>query len=97
MTNTIILLKGELRFTKSEYKGFSKGNTIWGDNNEPEEMERWSIEEIAEAKAELAKYRCSYTKDGELYNVTEYALEYCECDGDGEFISGSDYDLAAED
>lgn len=29
-------------------------------------------------------------------NVEEYALEYCETDQDGEFVEGSDYDLAPE-
>ena len=62
----------------------------------PEELARWCMEDIEEAKKALAKKRCSYIKKLSLYSVEEYALEYCECDTDGEFISGSDYDLAEE-
>lgn len=31
-----------------------------------------------------------------INEVEEYAIEYCECDEDGEFLSGSDYNLAEE-
>nr|DAR30122.1 MAG TPA: hypothetical protein [Caudoviricetes sp.] len=96
MNNTIILLKGKLAYSVSEYKEFSKGDTIWGDTSNPEELRRWDIRQIEEAKAELAKYNCSYTRATALYWVEEYALEYCECDEDGEFVQGSDFDLAKE-
>lgn len=43
-----------------------------------------------EAKAELAKYRCEYYDGWAI----EYALEYFEADEDGEFVEGSDYELA---
>ena len=59
-------------------------------------MKRWDITDKEEAKKELSNLRCSYEKDNALYNVTEYALEYCECDENGNFVSGSDYDLAEE-
>lgn len=60
------------------------------------ELKRWDITQAEEAKAELAKYNCSYSKGIALYYIEEYALEYCECDEDGEFVQGSDYDFAEE-
>ena len=98
MNNTIILKHCEIRLTREEFKGFKKGNTICGEDEYPvEELKRCSIEDQQEAIEELSKYRCKYTEDGSLYNIEEYALEYCECDEDGEFIQGSDYDLAPEE
>lgn len=98
MNNTIILKHCEIRLTREEFKGFKKGNTICGEDEYPvEKLKRWSIEDQQEAIEELSKYRCKYTEDGSLYNIEEYALEYCECDEDGEFIQGSDYDLAPEE
>lgn len=94
MNNTIILKKGEGRYTRNEWKNFEKGNTIWGCDEEPEELKRWSIDQKEEAQTELAKHKCRYFKDTELYYVEEYALDYCECDEDGELASGSDYDFA---
>lgn len=39
-----------------------------------------------------------HTKKGiELTYIDEWALEYCECDEDGEFVEGSDYDMADEE
>lgn len=96
MNNTIILLKGEARLTDTEYKKFTKGDTIWGNNAAPEEIGRWSIDQKADALQSLCKYSCFYKTDGKLHNITEYALEYCECDADGAFIEGSDFDLAEE-
>lgn len=92
MYNTIILKKGFARLTKNEMKKFEKGDTICGIDREPEELNRWSIDQEEEAKAELEKYRCSYGEEV----IEEYALEYCECDEDGEFLKGSDYELAKE-
>lgn len=98
MNNTIILKHCEIRLTREEFKGFKKGNTICGEDDFPvEELKRWSIEDRQEAIEELSKYRCKYTEDGSLYNIEEYALEYCECDEDGEFIQGSDFDFAEEE
>lgn len=97
MFNTIILKKGEGRYTRNEWKKFEKGNTIWGENEEPEELKRWSIDQKEEAQTELEKYKCRYSKGVELYYAEEYALDYCECDEDGEFTFGSDFDLAEEE
>lgn len=97
MENTIILWKNEERLTPEEWKKFKKGDTIWGNDETPEEVRRWNIKDAEEAKKELNLHKCSYERDGALYNVTEYALEYCECDEDGNFVCGSDYDLAEEE
>lgn len=97
MYNTIRLLQGEANLTSAEYKKFSKGDCIWGIDRDPEENKRWPIEQEEEAKAELAKLHCEYKKGIELWYITEYALEYCEIDEDGNWIDGSDYDLAEEE
>ena len=96
MFNTIILLKGTETLTKKQFKNFEKGNTIFGLNQEPEELQRWSIEKKDEAEKVLSELKCEYRQLSEGVDITEYALEYCECDKDGEFVQGSDFDLAAE-
>lgn len=97
MNNTIRLLKGEAELTKREFETFTKGDTIWGADREPEELKRWSIEQAEEARAELAKYKSIYQKNTEDYSIKEYALEYFETDEQGEFVNGSEYDLAEEE
>lgn len=96
MFNTIILKKGEALLSKREYKAFSKGDTIFGDNSNPEEIRKWNIEQEEEAKEDLAKHVCEYRENIDTWSIKEYALEYCECDEDGDFVEGSDYDLAKE-
>lgn len=99
MYNTIRLLKGERRVPRRFFeKDFQKGDTIFGDDCEPVEIARWKAEDKAEAEEELAKYKCEYDY-GDLQNtyyVTEYGLEYCDCDEKGEWEAGSDFDLAEE-
>lgn len=92
--NTIILKKGYGEIT-------DKGDAVWGIDSEAVEVKRWDITQEEEARAELAKYRCEYCESrtfaGNVVTVaTEYALEFCECDEDGDFIQGSDFELAAE-
>lgn len=96
MFNTIILKTGQATLTKGEYEKFQKGDAIFGIDSDPEELKRWVIEDEEDAKKELSKYSCKYIKRAECWDVQEYALEYCECDEDGEFIQGSDFELAAE-
>lgn len=96
MLNTIRLLKGTASLTRVEIKKFEKGDTIWGNDSDPEELQRWSIDQKEEAKEELAKFNCTYENFGEVTDIEEYALEYFEADEDGEFYEGSDYDLAEE-
>lgn len=97
MNNTIILKKGTRNLTNAEYKSFKNGDAIYGLNADPEELKRWNIADKAEAQKELSRNRCSYWRGREDWQIEEYALEYCECNEDGEFISGSDYDLAEEE
>ena len=89
-------------------KDFVKGQIIFEKNNYPTELKRWNISEKEEALKELAKYKCSYPDYYEcyyndkyrynLYTVEEYALAYCDCDDDGEFLyNGYDYDLAEDE
>ena len=98
MLNMVRLLKGEFRATNEEMKKFQKGDTIWGNDTNPEELKRWSIEKKEEAKKELAALRCRYARYNEhLTDVEEYALEYFKADESGEFVEGSDFDLAVMD
>lgn len=93
--NTIILLRGERKLTDREYQHFTKGETIYGEYSNPKEICRWPIENKEAAKEELKKYNCEYNH-GNDWNITEYALQYCTCDEDGEFCIGCDYDFAEE-
>jgi hypothetical protein len=54
MLNMVRLLKGEYKATNEEMKKFQKGDTIWGNDENQEELKRWKIEEKEEAKKELA-------------------------------------------
>lgn len=94
MNNTIILKKGTCRLTNREFSAFDKGDTIYGNDSNPEELQRWSIEEWKEAHEQLKQYNCSYQQRFNYWNICEFALEFCECDENGDFISGSDYELA---
>lgn len=96
MYNTIRLLSGCAQLTQKEYADFSKGDTILGIDSDAKELQRWSAEQKEAAREELKKYRCEYIKTGETISITEYALEYFDADENGEFISGSDFDLAKE-
>lgn len=96
MNNTIKLIKGDEILTRDEWKKFKKHDSILGIDRTPEELQMWSITQEADAKAELAKYNCEYIHNIETVHAIEYALEYCQCDEDGEFIEGSDYDFAEE-
>lgn len=96
--NTIILWKGYGELSELEY-----GDLIFGIDSRPQEIARFKIEDESKAKAELSKYRCTYWKrDSYVRPVImgeEYGLEYSYYDEDGEFIEGSDFELAeiAED
>ena len=96
MFNTIILKKGYEILTDKEHGNFETGGTIWGENAYSEELNRWPIECKEEAQRILAGYRSSYEYDKgqNRWYIEEYALEFCETDDDGEFVEGSDYELA---
>lgn len=63
----------------------------------PEELMHWDIADKDKAEAELAKHKNSYIYDIAIVHIDEYALEYAEYDEDGEFVVGSDYDIAEDD
>lgn len=95
MYNTIILKHDSARLTANEYSRFCEGDLIFGADSNAKELQRWSIDQEQDAKEELAKYKCSYKPAlGGDYYIEEYALEYCECDENGEFDRGSDFNLA---
>lgn len=97
MMDIIILKSGYERLTSSEYEKFAQGDSIWGNDRWPDELKRWKSEEEQEANAELAKYRCSYEHSGCLWLISEYGLEYCECDEDSEIVWSTSYGLAEDD
>lgn len=97
--NTIYLLHGEAILTRDEFKRFNEGDTIWGNDSNPERIKTFKEDGYTDeywAKKELLKYSCSYKEDGVLIHINEYALEYCNTDDVGEFINGSDYNLASK-
>lgn len=95
--NTITLLHGwERLLNKTEMPKFRKGDTIWGNDNDPEELKRWPIEEMSTAFEELEKYRCSYDTWGHDTVINEYALCFFEADEEGDFVQGCDYWTAEE-
>lgn len=84
-------------YSKKQFNNFTEGDCICGENASPEELKRWTGDQYDLAKAELAKYSCSYRKSGGYMFADEYALEYCNTDEDGEFLDGSDLDLAEKE
>lgn len=95
--NTIIMLKGESVLTYREMREFQKGDAIWGNDSSPKEIGRWKMEDIESARAALAEKKCSYRKGIKDTYIEEYALQYCDVDVNGDFMSGADYDLAEEE
>lgn len=90
--NTIILRHGFGEIA-------DKGDTIFGVDSNAQEIMRWPIEQRAAALEELARHKCIYREfpglgGRSIIQAEEWALEYCECDGDGERIDGSDFDLS---
>lgn len=92
--NTIILLHGTGEIA-------AKGDAIFGIDSNAQEIQRWPIGQKADAMAALAEHRCIYREastftGSAVIQADEWALEFCECDEDGEYITGADYDLAEE-
>ncbi|MDO5564932.1 MAG: hypothetical protein Q4F88_06870 [Eubacteriales bacterium] len=98
MIQKIILVKGFANLTKREYTKFKKGDTIYGNDSEPKELQRWNETDENDALKELEKYHCVYdTRNSDGFTtIQEYALEWFDCDDDGEFISSSGYKFADE-
>lgn len=98
MYNTIRLLEGEEHLTRKEYEHFRKGDTVCGPDSDAKTLQTWPREEEEKALAELEKYRCTYDtapNSTDVY-ITEYALEYCLLDEEGEFLRGSDFTFAED-
>lgn len=94
----IRLVKGYARLTNSEFSKFEKGDTIWSDGSNPEELNRWMAEDEAEALKALEAVRCRYEAyNSQLVEIEEFALEYFTADEDEEFLDGSDYQMADEE
>lgn len=48
--NTIILRHAEGSYTKKQFKNYSEGDCIYGPNTDPEELKRWTYDQLNEAK-----------------------------------------------
>lgn len=99
MHNTIILWRGSAEFRAREWLKTAKpGDAIFGIDTSPAEVNRWPIDQEAAAWAALAECRSEYTirqgVGGPHIFAEEWALEWCECDEDGDFVEGSDYEVA---
>lgn len=94
MFNTIRLLRGSRNITVKGDEMPEIGCAIYEDGTDPEELNRWVIEDKEDALKELTKYRCSYQKGSGVVFAEEYALEFFEADEDGDFVQGSDFDFA---
>jgi len=85
---------GEAKYIRNELPDVF--SACFMENSDPVEIARFDTEE--EARAELKKYkstaRVMETCTGKVWDCEAYALEFFEEDEDGEFLSGSDYDMA---
>lgn len=91
-----------IRLIHGRGEATERGDTIFGDNSNAKEIMRWPKSEKPAALAELSKHRCIYREEGTFHGrkviiADEWALEYFESDEEGEFFSGSDFDLAEVD
>lgn len=77
----IVLLLGETTLSKSEYKNFEKGSTIFGIDSCPKELKSWDDVYMSDAKEYLQYCRCKYVEYPHFIDIKEYALEYYDCKG----------------
>lgn len=91
--NTITLIHSESNYSANDVRcGRVSLDECLCD---PTEVKRWGICDEDAARAELAKHKSSFSyKNGAVW-VDAWALEFFESDDDGEFLEGSDMDLAA--
>ncbi len=86
--------RGEAKYVHHENPDIFEA--CFGDNSSPVEIARFKTEE--EAYAALKQYKSSAsvvgTFSGKVWDCEAYALEFFEEDEDGEFLSGSDYEMA---
>lgn len=90
--NTIFLMHGTASCKMSDWmESVRPGSAVAGDlDPDCHPIKRWHIDEMAAAKAELAKHRCTYQQDGKTVWMDEYALMLIEVDEDDEW--GDEYD-----
>lgn len=91
MNKKIRLITNSLTLTNKEYEKFEKGDTLWGNDENPQTIKKYDISEKETAEKELKTYKNTYEKIDNHYNITEYALEYYTEDEDGNFYEGSDF------
>ena len=89
MNNIIILKHGHKRLSKNEIKKFNKGDSIFGNKSNPEEIKRWSMDCEDDAIETLKEFQCIY-KDGDEWDIDEYVLDYVES-GEHEFAKTEIY------
>ena len=65
---------------------------LFGIDSDPVEIGRFY--EKAEAMEELSNYKCKVWESGNVWRVSGFAVETFDADDDGEFLTGSDYDMA---
>lgn len=65
---------------------------LFGIDSDPVEIGRFY--EKAKAMEELSNYKCKVWKSGSVWRASGFAIETFDADDDGEFLTGSDYDMA---
>ena len=89
----LIQADGEIRKTWKDMVSEDEiFNALFGNNSDPVEIARFDNND--DAMAELRKHKCEIWESGSVWRVSGYAVEAFEADDDGEFLSGSDYDMA---
>lgn len=94
MSNTIILKHGAGNVPCEKFNRFSMGDTIFGTNANPVEICRWGIDEELYALKTFVALSSKYRLFDTHWYIEEYALEYCECDKDGNIIETCGYDVS---
>ncbi len=67
-------------------------DALFGIDSDPVEIGRFY--EKAEAMEELSHRKCKVWESGNVWRVSGFAVETFDADDDGEFLTGSDYDMA---
>ena len=96
MNNTIILKRYACGFTPKEYEKVEGLSLALIDGEECqcpeiEEIRRYPMSDEDKAIADFDDIEDIVTQESGALWVEQYVLEYCECDSDGEWVSGSGY------
>lgn len=78
----IRILYGEYNKARCDSGDF--GDAIWGQDREPEEIGRFTLEEEEVARKEFLKYRSRYELDNNEIYAEEYALVFSDIEYDEE-------------